>query len=342
MKKEKQEFEVAQKIINGLTGQVGVDKEYLINNIHKLRDKKGNTAPDIVILGTQLYSILIENGLNESDIINTDRLLDKVNAFVYEEKFEQAIELLEVLDSLEEYRKYDDKGQKIYNFSNEIESKIMSDNFNIKYPFKYLLSRHSYFLIEKAKIFALENKNDKALSLIKEVLTFNPVYFDAYLLKAKIEKQSKLEKFKKTLDEMYKYIFIPQQMINYLYNLSLYFKEKENYYASICILLTILNYEDFSYIEKDLKQIVKEANKTSIKEFEIPTEDEARRFLQRENILASIPEKNIDLINLTYYNELKKEKPNESFLEYCKNILTTLTKSKDTAEIIENLAKKEK
>lgn len=111
----------SDKIIAKLTGQEHSDKELLISSIHRLRNRKGFDN-DIKVLGKQLYKILLENGLNESEVINASRLLSKIDGFIYQKKYDIALDILEVLDSMEFGALIDEKGERVYYLNNLIEA----------------------------------------------------------------------------------------------------------------------------------------------------------------------------------------------------------------------------
>ena len=296
-----------QKIVAGLSGQVGVDKERLISSIHRLR-KNGNMA-DVALLGLSLYKILIENGLNESDVVNPDRLLSKVDAFVYDGKFEKALEILEVLDSLELYESPNNLEQKVYYVSTIIEADIIFDKeFKTKKEETFILSRRPHYLNLKADIYLQMGKKQDAEKTIQEVLVLNPCNFDALLLKARLLKDKSLEKFRKVLFECYEVAYTKQQMIAFYFNLSEYYEKKNDFYGAYLTLTQIRQYEDESIIAGDLARLETEMNKTALSRFVKPTKDEIKTFCQNEKIPTSMLDDNIIILALRYKDkDLDKE-----------------------------------
>ena len=292
-----------QKIVKGLTGQVGVDKETLISSIHRLR-KNGAPMGDVALLGLALYKILIENGLNESDVVNPDRLLSKVDAFVYEGKFEKALEILEVLDALELYEAPANLEDKVYYVATVIEADIIfHEEFKTKKEEAYILSRRPHYLNLKTDIYMQMGRKQDAERAIAETLELNPCNFDALLLKARLLKDKSLEKFKKAIFDTYETIYTKQQMIAFYFNLAEYYEKKKDFYGAYLTLLQIRQYEDESLISADLARLETEMNKTALSRFVKPTKDEIKTFCQNEKIPTTLPDKNLIILAVRYKDD---------------------------------------
>ena len=287
-----------EKVLEKLTGQVGVDKEMLISSIHRLREN-GADADDVALLGVTLYNILLENGLNESDVINPDRLLNKIDAFVYEGKFEKALELLEVIDAVEIYAHPKNLSKTVYYTSTILEAEIIfKKNLKTKKEEGYILSRRPYYLNLKAEIYLQMGRKQDAEKAVAEALKLNPCNFDSLMLKAEMLKDKNLEKYKKALYECYEVAYTKAHMIEFYFHLAEYYEKKKNFYGAYLTLTNILQYDDESLISHELDRLEVEMNKTALSRFTKPTKHEISNFCQTEGIPKTLPRENLFVLVL--------------------------------------------
>ncbi|MDD4816163.1 MAG: hypothetical protein PHQ62_03405 [Clostridia bacterium] len=329
----------SEKIIKLLTGQVGVDKKLLISFIAKLRNSKTDFNEDIKILGQKLYKILLDNGLNESEIINKTRLLDKVEAYIYEKQYEQALELLEVLDSQELFVPYDKNGQKVYYVSNIIEAGIISNIvFNEKVKdINWSQTTRNIYLNFKIQIFLEQGKTKDAQQTINNVLFFNPANFGANYFQAKFFKQTNLAKQKAQILKCYAVAFTTAHLIGFFELLSNFYEADKKYINAYFILNAIALFDNIELVSSDLERLEIEINKTAIERFKKPTSDQIFRFLKRENIPFAIKESTFNFICNTFTFVLIKDYENDLLIDFLKKYILEITNN-DT-NFVKNLEK---
>ena len=186
----------AKKIFDNLTGGVVTDKSYLVDMITKY-GRREKDSEEVKKLGEKLYQILLDNGLNEKQEIDKDRLLDKADNYIYGERYKDAIELLKILESLEDWTLYKNK-YPMYYFNNEIEVKKFSYlNPNLNFMWKPSIKNEILSLLAYAEIELKELK--KAKDTLEFFRKINPVNINLFMLEAKLEKFKNLGKYKDKL-----------------------------------------------------------------------------------------------------------------------------------------------
>lgn len=333
----------SEKVIKMLTGQVGADKKTIINAIAKLR-VKGDFNKDIKILGEKLYEILLDNGLNESDIINIDRLLDKVDGYSYEKQFDKAIEILEVLDSQQYFVSVDEKKQKIYYVGNFIEGFILKEELSSEKVknINWVLSARSVLLNQKTQMLLNQGKTKEAEALVKYILSINPADFTANLFKATFLKKN-LVKYKAQIFKSYDYAYSNSHLIEIYKQLSNFYELNKNYVSAYYILNAIAIFDSTSLVAYDLDRLEIEINKTSYEKFKKPNSDQIIRFLKRENIPFTIKENVFDIICNGFALLLTEEEDNIETIEFCRKLILELTDNDtDFVKSLEKVAKAEK
>lgn len=332
----------AEKVIKSLTGQVGVDKKTIISAIASFR-QKNIASEESIKLGHKLFQILLENGLNESDVINPQRLLNKIDGFLYEGKIDTAIEILEVLDGIEYYQKFNEKGKKVYYVSNEIEAEILAEKLlNAKNgDLSYTTSARPIFNNYKASIFLDAGKFKEAKSAIDVVLDMNPVNFDANMLNALLIRDKNLKKFKQLLFTCWNYAYTKNQLISFYKNLSYYYEKTRDLTLSAAVLCAIKTYEDADFIENDLKRLQVEMNKTAISPYQIPDADQIIRLLKKENIAFAIPSNNFAILCYLYEKHFIDDDEPE-LLNILKNNILDFANESNIIEELEKRAKEMK
>ena len=92
-----------EKLMKKLTGDIAVDKKFLIDNITSLIDK-GEEFEVYSALGDKLFELVIKSGLNEKKF-DENRLLSRADDFLYEGKADDALELLKAIEAKEDWTK---------------------------------------------------------------------------------------------------------------------------------------------------------------------------------------------------------------------------------------------
>lgn len=334
----------ASIILNKLTGHESADKKLLISAIQNLRSKK-NKNEDIIKLGRKLYEILLENGLNESEIINPIRLLDKVDGMIYQKQYEQALEILEVLDSQEPYLPFDEKGEKVYYLNNFFEASILWQLVLNPVPEKlnWTISPRNIYLIKKAQIMLTLGSLKESEKIASEILKFNPVSFDANLILADIYKKTNSEKFKRYLFKAYEVCYNTSDLKMFLQRLSTYYETKKDFLTAYAVLYVISFFDSITLVEKELERLAIEINKNRIDNFKSLSVDEINRIMAREKIPFYVKSEIFKLICEMYYDFLVEDYDNEQMVEICKTVLKDISRnSPNLIKDIEKLAKKAK
>lgn len=334
----------ADKIIGKLTGIEGTDSKLLTSAIQRLRSKK-DFDEDIKKLGRKLYDILLENGLNESEIINPLRLLDKIDGLLYQKQHDRAINLVEVLDSTEPCPQFDENGEKIYYLNNLFEAGILWKLHLNQIPEKiiWVPSPRNVYLKIKAEILFSLNKFKESEKVANEILKFNPVSFDANILLAKIYKRNNPEKFKKFLFNAYNVCYNIDDLKIFLKEMSSYYEIKKDFLSAYAIMQSITLFDSVSLVSRELERLAIEINKNRINKFTALKFDEVNRIMIREKIPFYIRDEIFQLICETYYDILLEENKSDKLVELCKSLVKNISKnSSQLVKDIEKLAKKAK
>ncbi|MDD2445361.1 MAG: hypothetical protein PHX09_00925 [Clostridia bacterium] len=332
----------SDKIIAKLTGQENSDKELLISSIRKLRDRKG-FDDDIKVLGKQLYKILLENGLNESEVINASRLLGKIDGFIYQKKYDIAQDILEVLDSLEFCPLTDEKGQRIFYLNNLIEAAILWQFILIPSPKElgWTISSRNTYLILKAQILLEKGKLKEAEAVANYILKLNPVSFDAYIILAEIYKNTSAIKFKRYLFKAYDICYTTADLKKFLKELSYYYETKKDYTTAYAVLYIISFYDDISLIKSSLNRLIVEINKKATSQFSEPSINEIIQICQKEKVSYYIKEDIFKLVCNTYFDVLVNDYDNTYLVNACKVIVEDISRNTpDLSKKIEKIAQK--
>ena len=332
----------SDKILSKLTNQENSDKKFLIFSIQKLRNKIGYDE-DIAILGRHLYKILLDNGLNESEKINPERLVSKVDGFVYEKDFDRALEILEVVDSTEPCPNIDKDGERIYYVSTLIEAAIIWQILLSPAPtnLNWTISPRCVYLSLKAQILIMDEKYKDAEDCANLLLKLNPASFDAYFLLSKIYKRNNLEKFKKLLFNAYDVCYTSEQMASFLKEISGYYEAKKDFLTAYAAMYASSFFSDILLVQNELFNLESEINKTQIGKFVPLTPNEIKEILRKENIPHHFKENIFSLISETYLNILTNDYNNEKLVNACKSAVDDIAiNAPDLSKNIEKIAKK--
>lgn len=342
MKKQKEiSVSPAEKVLASLTGYVASDKKLLISSIHSFRENNVS-AEESAKLGVKLYSILLENGLNESDVINPTRLLGKIDGFVYSGKEETAIEILEVLDAIEYYQKYDAKGQQIYYVTNEIEAQILAQNINTKTGnIVWRASLRPTYLNILTNIYLSQNNIKEAQRVNKTALTINPCSFDANLVLAVIYQKISPKKFKDQIVSTWKYAYSKEDMAEWLSLLAEYYEEKKDLTTAYAMTNMKLLYEDEELVNNELAYLENEITKTIISPYKVPTPSEVLNIFEKERLEHAIPVENFKILCDLYVEKIIED-AEPDVLNTFKNGILDFADSKEIIKELQDKAKKMK
>ena len=335
MKNTQTNLSPSEKILKKLSGHFESDKKILIEGIHSLR---ANNAPsaECKILGIALYKLLLDNGLNESDVINTSRLLEKVDGFLYNNQIETALAILEVLDAIQPFKKTDEDGYRVYCFNNEIEAKIFEADGVITKTITWLPSLRPTLLAQKAKIYLENNQPRLAESAINELLEINPVSFTAHILQANLHKQKNPKKFRQLVMRAWEYAYTPDHFVQFFVNLYTYYVAKEDLVTAYAVLSAVKIYENTDELLAELDSIRQKMGRTVVTPFKVPTAEQIMVILQREGIDVQISTRNYGiLINLYEQHFLAQDDK-----DFMKEIATYIQGFAGQEDIIKIIQKK--
>lgn len=314
-KNEAQDVRPSENVIKKLSGHFNVDRKLLLNSI---KDFRASNKPytEIATLGIELYKLLLSNGLNESDVIKPDRLLDKVEGFVYEGNLQMATDILDVIDALEVYQKTSPEGKKVYCFANEVEAQIFKNVFDLKIEnIVWLFSNRPMIMSMKAKIFLDNGQYKDAEKVLGEITEINPIDFSNALLKARVYADTKLEKYKELILDAWKFAYLPKHMILYFNFLADYYIQKKQWEIAYAVISAIKMYDKTmdAALEVQLGYIESELTKTLASSKELPSIEKIVKILEKEKINALIPLSNFDVV-VGYYKEHCLDKDDNPFL----------------------------
>ena len=341
------------RILASLTGGFKTDKEILINAISALRSKvdsgRGDKVDYITSIskaGQKLYALLLENGLNESDVINFGRLFDKIEVYIYEKRYAEALELIEILDSQYFFAPKDESGKKFYFLENIVDYSILINHLNKNADeLSFIFSPRTLILNTKAKILILQEKFKEAGVILEKVLDFNPISFDAYIMQADLALKNKskqsIEKFYDYVKKAHEVCYSKKNLIQYLIYMSKYYEKKEDFFTAYACLAIIGLYEDVLIVETALDRINVEINKRQTEVFKNMTIAEAKRILSREDVSYVFNPNLTGVVFSTYQTALVEDFNNVELLSVLKQSVEEICfKSPEIVKKIELEAKK--
>lgn len=192
-----------EKIMKKLTGDIAVDKKFLIDNITSLIDK-GEEFEVYSALGDKLFELVIKSGLNEKKF-DENRLLSRADDFLYEGKADDALELLKAIEAKEDWT----KKENFFYFNNDIEACLyLKLNPGVE-KLNWMPSNKNYILILLAQTYLKLGEKKLASRVIDRLKDINPVSIDADILMTKVmpEKPAmkKYDLLVNSLDKAYSY-----------------------------------------------------------------------------------------------------------------------------------------
>lgn len=325
----------AKKIFDNLTGGVVTDKSYLVDMITKY-GRREKDSEEVKKLGEKLYQILLDNGLNEKQEIDKDRLLDKADNYIYGERYKDAIELLKILESLEDWTLYKNK-YPMYYFNNEIEVKKFSYlNPNLNFMWKPSIKNEILSLLAYAEIELKELKKAKdTLDFFRKI---NPVNINLFMLEAKLEKFKNLEKYKDKLFDAFNYAYTKEQFANIYKELSYYYEQKSEYEICYCLLRAATSFSDSLEIEKAEKNLRAKFKELGMKAPDNLTGEEVGNKLLSLNIPIKITEEMFTALSEGYTAYLESGYANIEGKDYFKNLIYSVTGDENYIYDLEDMA----
>lgn len=327
-----------EKVLEKLSGHFQIDRKILLSAIKDFRRKN---APSVHCqnLGIQLYKLLLENGLNESDVINVDRLLDKIDGFLYNSQIDMALDVLTVIDAVQPFQKTDPNGNRVYCFENNIEAEIFKIDGIITKDISWIESARPNLLARKAKILIDNNKVGDALDVLAELLEVNPVNFEAHILKAQCYREKNPKKFKEYILGAYKYAFSPSHFVQMFVNLYNYYADKEDWVTAYAVLSAVKVYEVNDDLLQDLENLKEKMTRTVVTPFKVPTPEQIMMILEREGIQIHIKDENYYIL-IDLYEKLFMSQENKAFMKEIAEYIQGFAGQEDILKIIEKRLKK--
>ena len=327
----------SEKILKKLSGHFESDKKTLIDGIHSLR---ANNAPSVEckILGIALYKLLLDNGLNESDVINTSRLLEKVDGFLYNNQTDTALAILEVLDAIQLFKKTDEDGYRVYCFNNEIEAKIFEADGVITKTITWLPSLRPTLLAQKAKIYLENNQPRHAESTINELLEINPVSFTGHILQANLYKEKNPKKFRQLVMRAWEYAYTPDHFVQFFVNLYTFYVAKEDLVTAYAVLNAVNIYENSEELNDELAAVRQKMGRTVVTPFKVPTAEQVLMILQREGIDVQISPRNYGIL-IDIYQQHFSAQDDKEFMKEVATYIQGFAGQEDIIKIIQKKLK---
>ena len=324
----------AEAILNKLTGGTVTDKAYLVDMITKY-GRREKDKEEVKKLGQKLYQILLDNGLNEKPEIDKDRLLEKADNYIYADRNKDAIEILKVLESQEDWELKKDK-YPIYYFNNEIEVKKFSYlNPNLDFLWKPSIKNEILTLLSHAEIkLKLYKEARETLGFFRKI---NPVNINLFMLEAKLEKEKNLEKFKNILFDAFNYAYTQGQFANIYSELSYYYEKKSEYEIAYCLLRAATSFSDSLEIEIAEKKLHEKFKDLGLKLPKL-TGEEVGNKLTAINIPIMITEEMFTAVSEGYTSYLESGYANPEGKDYFRAVLLSVTNDPNYVYNLEDMA----
>lgn len=327
----------AEKVLEKLSGHFEIDRKLLISSIKDFRKRNVHTQY-CQVLGVELYKLLLENGLNESDVINVDRLIDKIDGFLYNNQIETALDVLEVIDAVQPFQKIDPNGNKVYCFENQIEANIFEIDGIITKDISWIESARPNLLARKAKILLDNNKTFDALDVVADLLEINPVSFEGHILKAQCYREKNPKRFKEYLQMAYRYAYKPTHFVQMFVNFYNYYADKEDWVTAYAVLSAVKVYEVNDDLLGDLERLKEKMTRTVVTPFKVPTPEQIMVILEREKIEIHIKDQNYRIL-IDLYEQLFMSQDNKVFMKEIAEYIQGFAGQEDILKIIEKRLK---
>lgn len=333
MKSQLEQISGSEKILAGLSGHFELDKKTLISSIHALRAKNA-PAEECKALGAALYRLLLDNGLNESDVINSTRLYEKLDGFVFNDQPEVALAILEVLDAVTPYQRIDKDGYRVYCFQNEIEAEIFKQDGIVVKTISWLPNLRTVYLAKKARILIDNNRTDEANDTVKELIELNPVSFEAHVLLGQTYRKKKPAKFRQELLRAMEYAYTPTQFIELFSNLYDFYADKQDWISAYAVLSAIKLYDVSEPVFAQIEELRQKMKRTVVTAFKEPSAEQILRILEKEGIDVQISARNYSIL-LDVYEKYFLQKTNPAFMKIVAEFIQGFAGEEDIIKIVQ-------
>ena len=222
--------------------------------------------------------------------------------------------LLEYLKEAEQL--YAKRGELNYSFRNITEFYIFIKLFKIYKNVSWinLLGDEAYRIL--AYVSVEEKKYDEALMYLKRSLRYNPVNLNSFFEIVEVYKMTQdLTMMKKSLDDLYEYLYSPSLLSRYYRNLGFYYVEMKEYELAFSLYLISLDYDKNDFALSEMVYIRKILDDPKY----IVSREDAIKNIKKNGIKIGISNRNIGLLkelstdpkimekNPNYANKLKED-----------------------------------
>lgn len=206
-----------------------------------------------------------------------------------------------------------------YSFKNMIEFYLFVNTFKVEKQVYWINLKcdEAYRLL--GYISVEEKKYEDALKYLNESFKYNPVNIDSFYEVVEVYKMSSnLEKMRKSIDDLYDYLYDSSSLARYYRNLGFYYIEKKNYDLAFSLYLISLEYQYNNFALDEMLYIRRKLNNP---DFIIDKKD-AIKIIENNDIKIGLADKNLKILK----NLAKDSKLNEKNPEFIKNLRNEIDK----------------
>lgn len=332
--------EIIEDITEGLTGDPGVDIEYLKSQMDKYKDHE--QGQEIIrACGRLIYNIMPDDAkeeigkiMNREDL-KIDSIMDEIHFAIYEKKIDKAVSLITELankadelhmyenDSVSEYYCFESTMEEIlYKYVNQPEREVRVSD----YPYARIY-------LEQGSVYFEARMYEEAEKALEKARRWNPVNIriaSEYMETIKVRKD--WETFKNITIEMFKYAFKSEDVARLFRNLGYYFVEIHDYVAAkLCYTLS-LNYEaDNKNAMSELYYI----DDITDGQYKLPSMDEAEKIAEKYGFSMGVDQ---DVIGIAFsFGKKCLEDGHIDGGKYFMSIVYNLTENEEIKNILDSL-----
>ena len=247
-----------------------------------------------------------------------DRALEIINT--PRGDFEEARSILQ--NVIDEVTPIIDPGVKIISVNNIIEYYMFNNRFNKseKYTILDFPLHKLYHYI--ALSYVNEKDYDEAINYFKKAISISPYDINSYFELVDTYKiENEFEKMYRTLFELQKYVYTPEDLASFYIELGDYFIYQKNYDFANILYSYSTYFNENNYVEKALTKIALDLKRQLI----LNTKEECIQYLTRYKFPVNARKENIDLI-YELYNRTKEHPEDYELRRDLKEILYRITK----------------
>ena len=247
-----------------------------------------------------------------------DRALEIINT--PRGDFEEARNILQNI--IDEVTPIIDPGVKIISVNNIIEYYMFNNRFNKseKYTILDFPLHKLYHYI--ALSYVNEKDYNEAINYFKKAISISPYDINSYFELVDTYKiENEFEKMYRTLFELQKYVYTPEDLASFYIELGDYFIYKKNYDFANILYSYSTYFNENNYVEKALTKIALDLKRQLI----LNTKEECIQYLTRYKFPVNARKENIDLI-YELYNRTKEHPEDYELRRNLKEILYSITK----------------